>query len=173
MRVVHVNIVARWKMLLNYWTAHVFGYYSGSAKQIDQRYNSICLSWHTHISRPTCWSSHNDIAAMNLLILFHSHIDNEQVSFHRVVYLQRHDIRNRVFLLRRCVPDSYVGTFPTSPYFADAFRKDGFECYPASGHQFAGWLCQPCPVGTYGNRKDRGCLKCPAGKKKIVYILQN
>ncbi|XP_071849210.1 uncharacterized protein [Apostichopus japonicus] len=63
----------------------------------------------------------------------------------------------------RCVPDSYVGTFPTSPYFADAFRKDGFECYPASGHQFAGWLCQPCPVGTYGNRKDRGCLKCPAG----------
>lgn len=103
---------------------------------------------------------------MNLLILFHSHIDNEQVSFHRVVYLQHHDIRNRVFLLRRCVPDSYVGTFPTSPYFADAFRKDGFECYPASGHQFAGWLCQPCPVGTYGNRKDRGCLKCPAGKKK-------
>ncbi|PIK61561.1 hypothetical protein BSL78_01486 [Apostichopus japonicus] len=63
----------------------------------------------------------------------------------------------------KCVPDSFVGTFPASPYFADAFRHDGFDCYAAMGKRHAGWLCQPCPVGTYGNRRHHGCLKCPAG----------
>lgn len=60
-----------------------------------------------------------------------------------------------------CIPDSLAVPIKVPEILKDAFYHDGFNCDNEHDGIFE---CRACPVGTYGNRVDHGCVNCPAGK---------